>query len=337
MPQFTVDGDEFLDSFIENQLTSITAQVLSEFPREHVVALVLGGGYGRGEGGALRTSQGLRPYNDYDLILVHRDIEKTKLSETLSRINQEQGAACGIHVDITPLRESQLAALPQTLTWCELQQGHRVLYGEQSALSRLGSRSVSDVPASEWGRLLFNRGSGVLFSIWAHQGRDSSILAHETFEEFTTRQVAKAWLSLGDVWLADRGLYESSVVARESAFRAQTPQPAWAERYLEAIRFKLSPLLSRPRNALVAELAELSTYYSRALAEREASEFRPLVGLYATARNLRPWRWALSSPFRYPRERLKRALQAELCGSVTERQRLVGSPQDYLKLWGRYG
>jgi hypothetical protein len=338
MLRYTVLGDEALDSLIEKQLASITASVLNELPRENIVALVLGGGYGRGEGGALQSPEGLRPYNDYDLILVYRDLGKARVAETLARINREQGAACGIHVDITPLEESKLATLPATLTWCELQQGHQVLYGSAGALALLGQRKVSDVPKSEWGRLLFNRGSGILFSVWAHQGQSRAILAQESFEEFTTRQVAKAWLSLGDVWLSSRGLYETSVVARERAFRSQQADwPVYAERYLEAIRFKLSPVLLRPQPELIKELAELSALYAVALSEHQASEQRPFVGLYATAKNLAPWRWALSAPWRYPRERLKRALAAELRGDVLERKRLVGSPADYLKLWGRYG
>lgn len=337
MLRYTVEGDESLDVLIEQQLTSITAAVLNELPRENIVALVLGGGYGRGEGGALKTREGLRPYNDYDLICVYRDLDKGRVAETLARINREQGAVCGIHVDITPLEESKLATLPQTLTWCELQQGHRVLYGSAGALSLLGQRSVRDVPESEWGRLLFNRGSGILFSVWAHQGQSRAILADESFEQFTTRQVAKAWLSLGDVWLSERGLYETSVVARERAFRSQlVDQPAYAERYLSAIRFKLSPVLERPFSELVKELAELSEHYATALSRLQASEQRPLVGLYATLNNLTPSRWALSAPWRYPRERLKRALVAELRGDVLARKRLVGTPADYLKLWERY-
>jgi hypothetical protein len=337
MSRFTVTGDDALDRLIKDQLDGVVAAVRERLPRDEVVALVLGGGYGRGEGGALATSAGLRPYNDYDLILVHTADSRGKLGETLSQINREQGQKCGIHVDITPLALSALPRLPQTLTWYELQQGHQVLIGEDDVLLALGARRLKSVPRSEFGRLLFNRGTGLLYCLWAHSGRESSLVAEEGFDSFATRQIEKAWLTLGDVFLHERGLYDSSVVKRREAFRVLGKSaPEWGPRYLESVEFKLSPRLCHQRAQLVDELARLCSLYVGRLGDYPAATVRPLVGLHATLTKLSPRKWPLSVPWRYPRERLNRALGAELGGDSNVRQRLIGEPADYIQLWERY-
>ncbi len=337
MSEFTVAGDAALDLLIEAQLDGIAEAVRATVPAREVEALVLGGGYGRGEGGALRTEDGLRPYNDYDLVLIHRRTDRARLAADLRRVNEEQGARCGIHVDITPLALDSLSRLPHTLTWYELQKGHRVLFGPSDVLERMGQRRLEDVAASEWGRLLFNRGSGLLFCLWALSGRDTSVLGGEAFDAFATRQVQKAWLSLGDVFLVGRGKYDASVQKRRQAWLSLGRKvPDWSDAYLRAIEFKLSPTMERPHEEVIEELAQLCALYGEELSRHPAAESRPLVGVYATARKLSPLLWPLSRPWRYPRERLSRALAHELRGDSFERRRLVGSPADYIRLWESY-
>src|ERR1700737_1678620 len=52
-------------------LTALSSEVRGVLG-ENLIALVLGGGYGRGEGGVLRVSGEERPYNDLDFTLIVR-------------------------------------------------------------------------------------------------------------------------------------------------------------------------------------------------------------------------------------------------------------------------
>jgi hypothetical protein len=112
--------------------------------------------------------------------------------------------------------------------------------------------------------------------------------------------------------------------------------PAWAEQYLRAVEFKLSPVMTREKQTIVSDLATLSALYSKELGALRASEDKPLLSVYSTLRRVPPTRWFLSRPWRYPRERLKQALAAELAGNSLPRARLVGSPEDYVRLWEQY-
>lgn len=333
---YTADAEPELEARIEQQLAAIRERLLPQLPCQRIDALVLGGGYGRGEGGALRTADGWRPYNDYDLVLVHH-CSKRRLQPVLERAHREFTAEFGIHVDVTPLHRRRLARLPRALTWYELGQGHRVLWGDPAVLAPLVSRRLNEIDPEEWGRLLFNRGAGLLLASWQHQGIARRRFADEAPAAFATRQLAKAWLALGDVWLADRGLYHHHVRRRREHWLAQQHRPAWSDAYLEAVEFKLRPQWSWPQPRITGDLNHLCPLYVEALRERRAALPRRVAGCYSTLRSVRPSRWLFHPPWVYPRERLKHALVAELSGRAHLRRASVGDPDHFIDLLWRYG
>jgi hypothetical protein len=76
---FTALDDAGLDGRIRSDLDQIAAAV-----RDHLGpsyrALVLGGGYGRGEGGSVVAGDRLEPYNDYDLFVVVEGVRRLDLA-----------------------------------------------------------------------------------------------------------------------------------------------------------------------------------------------------------------------------------------------------------------
>src|SRR5688572_30396860 len=61
-PRYTVDGSDALESQIHVSCELIRDAVLRRLPSGSIEGLLLGGGYGRGEGGVLATPDGERPY-----------------------------------------------------------------------------------------------------------------------------------------------------------------------------------------------------------------------------------------------------------------------------------
>src|SRR4051812_7021926 len=79
---------------LENYLTLICAMVAngiqSIVPSAELEGVMLGGGYGRGEGGLLKTDEGDRPYNDmefYVLISGHSWINERFHGGSLHRLS----------------------------------------------------------------------------------------------------------------------------------------------------------------------------------------------------------------------------------------------------------
>ena len=64
--RFTIDGSERLEQEIAEKCREIGHEVGKLIPGRKLEALVLGGGYGRGQGGVLLTEHGDRPYNDLE-------------------------------------------------------------------------------------------------------------------------------------------------------------------------------------------------------------------------------------------------------------------------------
>src|SRR5258708_23650101 len=119
---------------MQGWLTSLSGEVRQAMG-ENLIALVLGGGYGRGEGGVLRVSGEERPYNERGRVLIGG--RKGGLPwETLHAIQHKYATLTGIEVDFSrPLTVDDVRGWPTTLMWSDLLQGHRVLNGPADILT----------------------------------------------------------------------------------------------------------------------------------------------------------------------------------------------------------
>src|SRR5438105_13305058 len=72
LKRFTLDGSDELEALLRQLCTHISERVARLVPEGKLEALVLGGGYGRGEGGVLTTDAGERPYNDLEFYIFLR-------------------------------------------------------------------------------------------------------------------------------------------------------------------------------------------------------------------------------------------------------------------------
>jgi hypothetical protein len=63
---YTVLEDKRVDNKVDIDLKHIVERVTSV---QAVLAIILGGGFGRGEGSVLVDEKGIRPVNDYDLLI----------------------------------------------------------------------------------------------------------------------------------------------------------------------------------------------------------------------------------------------------------------------------
>ena len=161
----------------------------------------------------------------------------------------------------------------------------------------------------EWGRLLVNRGCGLLFAQLMIDGQAPAAFADEDQQAFITRQVQKAWLAVGDVWLADQGAYDYSV--RERARRAHeiAEKPSWWSYWEAAVEHKLRPKIHYAGSE--EQLSEVLPVLAGLLAKRSVAQFRPLVNLVSTLRHIAPQQWMASGLLSYPRQRL----QATICAA----------------------
>jgi hypothetical protein len=206
-------------------------------------ALILGGGYGRGEGGVVMVAGQERPYNDLDLVLVlKRRLSREQAS--LTALRERYSRELGIEVDVSrPLTPDDIRAWPTKLMWFDLLHGHVVLSGPSDVLQALApERLRHPLPAIEASHLLLNRGAGLLWALRVNAG-----LEPPADPDFGRRNLFKCALACGDALLIAYGTFTTPYEGRDRRLAelfAGLPGPAPAgllPLYEQALRFKFRP------------------------------------------------------------------------------------------------
>ncbi|HRU04138.1 MAG TPA: hypothetical protein P5137_00010 [Candidatus Brocadiia bacterium] len=209
---------------------------------QNLVALVLGGGYGRGEGGVVVLDGQERPYNDLDFTVIVR--RKQGVAAALAPVSRCGREAAGVEVDFSrPLTEDDVAHWPRWLMWQDLLNGHVVVKGPADILARLAPASLREpLPAIEATRLLLNRGAGLLWAMRVARGCEAA-----PDSDFVRRNYYKCALALGDAALIAWERYTTLCAGRDQRLaalegeREEVRRLGAGEMYAAALRFKVSP------------------------------------------------------------------------------------------------
>ena len=201
-------------------------------------ALVLGGGYGRGEGGVAEGSDGEAFSNDLDYFLFDESPGDARLAAWCRAIERAESAVLGIDVEIKCLRADSIGDAGRSMMFADLVAGHVVVAGDAGFLLEMrAGLDFSRIEAEEATRLLWNRGSGMFFAS-CRMGDDAEMA-------FVIRNHSKLKLALGDAWLCLNGQYTSRCRERgERLARAELPEEfaelrPWHE---EGVAFKFRPV-----------------------------------------------------------------------------------------------
>lgn len=241
--KYAPDGDQQFNALMESTLAEIgkgCAQALGN----NMVALVLGGGYGRGEGGIVMNDGRQMPYNDLDftLIVERPDEIKDAMFRDLVEPFEEQ---LTIEIDFSrPLTPADIRTWPHCLMWKELLEGHVVVSGDPEALRGNAPAYMLDpLPAIEATRLLLNRGAGLLWARRIEVGKEQA-----PDPDFIRRNYYKCALAMGDALLIAWGEHQTAyrgrcerleqLVSRQSELQAFE----WLlPLYRDAMTFKMRP------------------------------------------------------------------------------------------------
>lgn len=350
--RYTRDGSDALEREIEALCRKVAEGVSRRVPAARLEGVLLGGGYGRGEGGVWRTPQGDRPYNDLEFyVFVRGGTSVPGLHELGEALTRE----AGIEVEFKRMSLARLRRSPPSMFYYDLVVGHRWTIGDEALLAGCGHhRDASKIPLHEATRLLMNRCCGLLFSRAKLQQPEFGGEA----ADYVGRNLSKAELAFGDVLLVACGQYHWSCLERGRRVQALAATGEWP--WLAAIQachaagvaFKLHPVPSpatqeelRARHAALSELARQVWLWleSRRLGRSFASvrdyvecscdkcpETAGWKNLLINAR-----RHVLSA--RYPRGELLETLAAALWGAPAEQAVQAAQAGVVETLWRRFG
>lgn len=334
--RFTLDGDEGLEEHLRNICRRVCVEVEACIPADRLDGILLGGGYGRGEGGVLHAPGGDRPYNDLEYyVLLHGNtvLNEWRHRAALNRLAHELSGPAGVEVEFKVISLETLQRQPATMFSYDLVRGHHRVCGPADLLAGCQHHlRAEDIPLEEGTRLLMNRCTGLLLA--------RQRLARRPFmpddADFVERNLAKARLALGDAVLTVARQYHGSCQerSRRLAGLALPGAPSWLEavrrEHVTGVAFKLQPHQSR-RNATelgrdwdaVSQLAcrvwlwlegrRLGTDFSSPMnyawhPAPKCSGHSPGWNWLVNVRRLGARGMLGARAFRYPRERLLRTL-----------------------------
>ena len=373
--RFTIDGSDALEAQLAHTCSRVADGVCEIVPAAKLEAIVLGGGYGRGEGGVLKTEAGEQPYNDLEFYIFMRGNrlgnERTYRG-ALGALGEKLSPEAGLHVEFKVDSISRLRRSPVSMFSYDLVSGHQVIAGDENIFARCEHhRDAQKIPLHEAMRLLFNRCTGLLLA-----KKHLYIGLNAAEEDFIGRNLAKAQLALGDVVLAAHGQYHWSVCERVQRLKnldvSRLPVTAaeLQRHHLSGAQFKLYPRrLSKGADAFCNEHDEISScgrklwlwLESRRLKKPFANVREYSLSEMNKCPETSSWKNLLINArffgprvisLRYPRERLLRALplmlwKADALGERrlllflqselrTEATALPGLVEAYEKIWRRF-
>ncbi len=239
MKRRTLAGDADAEARIERDLGRIAATAQRGLG-DDLRALLLVGGYARGEGSLVAHADGLGPYNDYNLVAVMAS-HASRWHGTLARVGAELSGPLGVDVDLWPMDEATLPHVPATLFWLDIALGGReTIAGDPAVEGAIRTLTPRQVPLDECGRLLANRAVGLALS-------NLEVTDHDLRR---ARHGHKAVLACGDVQLLAADRYLPTVAERLEQLEQLAGAPAvgetLVEAYRDAVAFRARPDLWRP-------------------------------------------------------------------------------------------
>jgi hypothetical protein len=233
--------------------SSLRERLAAHFERSHqffaedlatgrLDALVLAGGYGRAEGGVATDAAGQPAlYNDLDYFLLSRHPADRRLRARVRQWEATESGHLGIDVEAVCIGLGQIEPSGRSMMYYDFLHYHSVIIGPDDYVRRrFAAPPHGCIAPVEATRLLWNRGSGLLFAradLALDESPARALVIH--------RNQAKVKLGLGDAWLALRGQYRPHVADRETVMaQACGLPPELREWHAQGAAFKRRP--SRP-------------------------------------------------------------------------------------------
>ena len=227
--RFTAGGDIEAEALLRRVLAEIGDALAGTG-----LCVVLGGSYGRGDGGVRSDRENGILYNDLDFFVFSR--QKVAGAEViLNGIAEKYEHELKVDVDFSAIMSVQdMKKNVPRLMMQELKRGYHLVCGEDLPAVFLQELPASALPFSEACRLLLNRGMGLLLA--GEQLSDGSEIS-----DFTLRNIYKAILGAGDAMLIAGGSYRWQLAERLQTVEQSSMPDKWKTLYREAVDFKRTP------------------------------------------------------------------------------------------------
>jgi hypothetical protein len=202
--RWSTNGTQATDAVVDRHFARITQEVRQRAPEAD--AVIIAGGFGRGEGTIVSDETSARPVNDYDVVVVGTD--GAALAGLDTALARELG------MDFVELWARPSLSTQDKLSQYDfdLRYGSRLLWGNPLVLDRLPRHAPADLALEEGIFQIGNRSGGLLLGLTGYGG------AADGPGPFLTRQGSKFLIAVADAWLMALADYHASYAIRRQRF-----------------------------------------------------------------------------------------------------------------------
>ena len=259
-----------LDRLVDDACAEIGREI-DALGVSRLAGVVLGGGYGRGEGGVReckaesfeegrgkreegRGAVDCRLSNDLDFFAITEDgVPEAEtiaaIGEALKPVSEKWTMKLGVDVDFAVKTPWRLRHDEERIMVQELVRGYFDVAGKkgEDLFSGIDRIAAAKLPWMEAARLMMNRGMGLLFAkckmenakckMKAEGPPDADCRMSAGDRDFAARNINKCILGVGDAFLVSRGLYRWRAEERSDALKAQGDDGLYAR----AVEWKFRP------------------------------------------------------------------------------------------------
>ena len=228
--QFTACGDRDAEKLLARVLLEMKDTLSGTG-----LCVLLGGSYGRGDGGVRLDKENGILYNDLDFF-VFAPNKSDGAEAILKAVAKQYEHELKVDVDFSRIMSVQdIKNNASRLMMQELKRGYHLVCGEDLLAEYLPELPSDRLPYSEACRLLLNRGMGLLLA-------GEKISGNSDDTDFILRNHCKAILGAGDAMLITNGLYRWKLDERLALIeKMEILTDEWKAYYREAVNFKRSP------------------------------------------------------------------------------------------------
>ncbi len=221
MGKYSIRGSDAFDARLDRDFERVVRTLTESDVASVCRALVLIGGYGRGEGTPWIVGDRQEPFNDYDFVVVAAPMNRRRRNGVQARLRvleQRLAQELGLPVDLQLYPANGLPRAEFSLLNYEMKYGHKIVWGDPAALRTLPAYPHDRIPLSEGTRLLLNRGKLLLDIRRAlRSGRVLTDVEKLRYVKF----IGKAHLAFGDCALLLSRAYDLSYAVKQERIRVR--------------------------------------------------------------------------------------------------------------------
>ncbi|BBM86906.1 hypothetical protein [Candidatus Uabimicrobium amorphum] len=236
--KFTVRGSESLEKKITEIMHEVVATLKPHLREEYYVALVLIGGYGRGEGGVEIQGGEERPHNNFDFLLLTKGSGNHQLKSNLDKAISPLIKKYDLGMDIGMIDYQKLKRSPRLVMWHDMYFGHKVIIGEPDCVRKLTKFARGHIIPQDIANLLVNRGTLLLINELLLQKCSTE---NEVIRRLIVKHVVKAIIGYGDALLFFNGAYSWSYCEKQQRMRTQDVDADFKKLYDDMLEFRFFP------------------------------------------------------------------------------------------------